>query len=72
MVRSDRMATYQTENGTEERPLIFKDSNLANEIAKLRDRIVADQGCGDEWEITGLKAGKDGSWLGVFTPKAKI
>lgn len=59
------MATFQTEDGEEERPLIFTDPDLSATMAKLRDMIVRQQGSAGD-ELVGMRADASGQWLGVF------
>ena len=54
--------------GSIEIPLILNDSKLTEEIKRWRDIVIANEGITD-YELTGLKSTKDGSWLGVFTKK---
>lgn len=59
------MATFHTDSGEEERPLIFDNPELSETMARLRDLIVEQQGTpGDT--LVGLREGENGEWLGVF------
>jgi hypothetical protein len=59
------MATFQTEDGEVERPLIFDNPELVKQIARLRDLIANAQGETGE-ELVGLRDDGNGGWRGVF------
>jgi hypothetical protein len=62
------MAKYQTDDGEEERPLIFNDPELVKQMKALRDK--AEEAFGDSgYELCGVRADKDGAWVGVFRRK---
>ena len=63
------MATFKTDDGEVERPLIFTDPELTKQMAEWRDFFEKAFGPSDH-ELVGLGQGPDGEWTGIFRKKS--